>query len=73
MVRVPARRYPVPAMDPQDELAREAVYFALFRVVEIGELHGAEKAIEWAQSALDEEQLRDGLVNRVREARGARA
>jgi hypothetical protein len=58
-------------MEPQDELARDAVYFALFRVVEIAELHGAEKAVEWAQSALSESQLRDGLVNRVREARGS--
>jgi hypothetical protein len=57
-------------MEPQDALARDAVYFALFRVVEIAELHGAETAVEWAQSALSEEQLRDGLVNRVREARG---
>ena len=47
----------------------DAVYFALFRVVEIAELRGAETAIEWAQSALDEEQLREGLVNRVRETR----
>ena len=59
-------------MDRQDELAGDAVYFALFRVVEIAELHGAETAVEWAQSALDESQLRDGLVNRVREARHSR-
>jgi hypothetical protein len=60
-------------MDSHDELARDAVYFALFRVVEIAELHGAETAVEWAQSAIDEEQLRDGLVNRVREARDSRS
>jgi hypothetical protein len=60
-------------MNPHDELARDAVYFALFRVVEIAELHGAEKAIEWAQSALGEEQLREGLVSRVREARDSRS
>jgi hypothetical protein len=59
-------------MDSHDELARDAVYFALFRVVEIAELHGAETAVEWAQSAIDEEQLRDGLVSRVREARTSR-
>ena len=60
-------------MDPHDALARDAVYFALFRVVEIAELHGAERAIEWAQCALGEEQLREGLVNRVREARDSRS
>jgi hypothetical protein len=60
-------------MDSHDELARDAVYFALFRVVEIAELHGTETAVEWAQSAIGEEQLRDGLVNRVREARASRA
>jgi hypothetical protein len=56
-----------------DELAIDSVYYALFRVVEIAELHGAEKAVEWAQSALDEPQLREGLVNRVRETRGTRS
>ena len=60
-------------MDSHDELARDAVYFALFRIVEIAELHGAETAVEWAQSALGEEQLRDGLVTRVREARDSRS
>ena len=60
-------------MDSHDELARDAVYFALFRVVEIAELHGPETAVEWAQSAIDEGQLRDGLVNRVREARDSRS
>jgi hypothetical protein len=60
-------------MNPHDDLAGDAVYFALFRVVEIAELHGAERAIEWAQCALGEEQLREGLVNRVREARDSRA
>jgi hypothetical protein len=56
-----------------DDLACDAVYYALFRVVEIAELHGPEKAVEWAQGALDESQLRDGLVNRVREARDSRS
>ena len=60
-------------MNSHDELAGDAVYFALFRIVEIAELHGAETAIEWAQSALDEGQLREGLVNRVREARDSRS
>ena len=56
-----------------DDLACDAVYYALFRVVEIAELHGEEKAVEWAQAALEEPQLRDGLVSRVREARDSRS
>jgi hypothetical protein len=56
----------------RDDLACDAVYYALFRVVEIAELHGAEKAVEWAQNALEESQLRDGLVSRVQEARNDR-
>ena len=60
-------------MDSHAELARDAVYFALFRIVEIAELHGAETAVEWAQSAIGDEQLRDGLVNRVREVRDSRS
>ena len=59
-------------MDRPDELASDAVYYALFRVVEIAELHGPDTAIEWAQSALSDTQLRDGLVNRVREAKASR-
>jgi hypothetical protein len=56
----------------RDDLASDAVYLALFRVVEIAELHGEKTAVEWAQSALEEEQLREGLVNRVRQGREAR-
>ena len=60
-------------MTGQGDLAGDAVYLALFRLVEIAELHGAEKAVEWAEAALEEPQLRDGIVNRVREARDDRS
>jgi hypothetical protein len=54
------------------QLACEAVYYALFRVVEVSEYENAEAAVEWAQKALEWEQLRDGLVDRVMETRSKR-
>ena len=50
-----------------DRLACESVYFALFRVVEIGELENAEAAVKWAEEALAVEELREGLVEGVKE------
>jgi hypothetical protein len=47
--------------------ACDSVYFALFRVVEIGELEGPEAAIQWAEEALITEGLRQGLVDGVKE------
>jgi hypothetical protein len=51
------------------ELACEAIYYALFRVVEVAEYDDAEAAVEWAQKALEWQQLREGLVDRVEEMR----
>ena len=51
----------------EEKLACESVYFALFRVVEIGELEGAAAAMKWAEEALSVEELRSGLVDGVRE------
>jgi hypothetical protein len=48
-------------------LAERSVFYALFRVVELAELEDAEKALEWAQSAVDSAELRHGLVDRVSE------
>ena len=49
----------------------EAVFYALFRVVEIEELSGPEKAVEWARGMVDDPVLRrafgDGVVDAVRE------
>ena len=54
------------------EIAAEAVFFALFRVVEIDELSGAEKALEWARAMVDEEELRRGFSEGLLRARGDR-
>lgn len=55
----------------------EAVFYALFRVVEIEELSGAEKAVEWARGLVDDPLLRrafgDGVVDAVREREGSDA
>ena len=53
-------------MSPE-ELASDSVYYALFRLVEIAELHDAEAAVEWAELALSSKDMRDGLVGRVRD------
>jgi hypothetical protein len=50
-----------------NQLATECVYFALFRVVEVGELDNAAAAIAWAEDALANEDLRQGLVDGVKE------
>jgi hypothetical protein len=54
------------------ELAYESVYFALFKVVELAEYEDAEAAVQWAQKALEWQQLREGLVDGVEEKRAAR-
>ena len=53
-------------MSPE-ELASDSVYYALFRLVEIAELHDAQAAVEWAELALSSRDMRDGLVERVRD------
>jgi hypothetical protein len=50
-----------------NKLACECVYLALFRVVEVGELDNADAAIAWAEDALANEELRQGLVDGVKE------
>jgi hypothetical protein len=54
-------------MDEQT-LTEAAVYFALFRVVEVAELEGAEAGVAWAQDALDWPRLRTGLVEGAAES-----
>ena len=54
------------------KLACEAIYYALFRVVEVSEYEDAEAAVEWAQKALETELLREGIVDRVEEMRSSR-
>ncbi len=49
----------------------EAVFYALFRVVEVEELSGAEQAVEWARGMVDDPLLRrafgDGVIEAVSE------
>ena len=40
----------------RDDIAQGA-YFALFKVASIADLYGDERAVEWARSATDDEQL----------------
>ena len=61
-----------PALDGRSEhtdkcLAVESVFYALFRVAELAEYAGSDKAVEWARGALDDRQLLHGFVERVRE------
>ena len=56
-------------MSPE-ELASDSVYFSLFRLVEIAELHDCESAVEWAEMALASDEMRNGLVERVKEHGG---
>ena len=55
----------------------EAVFYALFRVVEIDELSDAEKALEWARGMVDDPALRrafgDGVIDAVSQRTGADA
>jgi hypothetical protein len=62
----------IPVTVTERELACESVYFALFKVVELAEYENAEAAVQWAQKALEWEQLRTGLVEGVEENRAAR-
>ncbi|MDQ4048917.1 MAG: hypothetical protein M3131_05985 [Actinomycetota bacterium] len=49
----------------------EAVFYALFRVVEIEELSDAERAVEWARGMVEDPVLRrafgDGVIDAVSE------
>jgi hypothetical protein len=54
------------------ELACESVYFTLFKLVELAEYENPEAALQWAQKALEFEQLRTGLVEGVEENRSRR-
>ena len=54
-------------------MAAEAVFFALFRVVEIEELSGAEKAVEWARGMVEDPVLRRAFADGVIEAVAERA
>ncbi len=42
----------------QAHLVEQGIFYALFRVIEIEELSGAEDAVEWARGVVDDEALR---------------
>jgi hypothetical protein len=51
----------------EQALAEDAVFFALFRLVEIDELAGPEEALTWARTVVESAELRRGLVESVSE------
>ena len=55
----------------------EAVFYALFRVVEIEELSDADRAVEWARGMVDDPTLRrafgDGVIDAVSQRAGTDA
>jgi hypothetical protein len=62
----------IPQTVTDRELACESVYFTLFKLVELAEYEDPEAALQWAQKALEFEQLRTGLVEGVEENRSRR-
>jgi predicted RNA polymerase sigma factor len=42
----------------------QSLYLALFRLVSIADLEGPAKAVEWAQSVLDDDRLRAAFTGR---------
>ena len=48
--------------DPSGQAIGETLYYALFRVAAIADLEGPAKAVEWAQSVLDDDRLRAAFV-----------
>ena len=43
------------------------IYFALFRIIEIEELKGAEEAIEWARYGFSDPEFIEAFAEQVRE------
>jgi len=60
---------PIAGHEEDSELAAQAIFYALFRVVEIEELSNAEDAVEWARSLVEDPVLRrafgDGVIDSV--------
>jgi hypothetical protein len=49
-------------IDPSGRAIGASLYLALFRVAAIADLEGPERAVEWAQSVLDDDRLRAAFV-----------
>ena len=58
--------------DPGEQTTEETVYLALFRVAAIADLEGPAKAVEWAQSVLDDDRLRAAFIAGVSRAASRR-
>lgn len=56
--------------DREQDVASEAVFYALFRVVEVEELSGPERAVDWARGLVEDGTLRrafaDGVLRNMR-------
>jgi len=51
--------------DARSAAVDESLYLAIFRVTAIADLAGPVRAVEWAQSLLDDEQLRAAFISGV--------
>ena len=47
------------------EIVTQGVFYAVFRIVEIDELSGPEKAIEWAKAMVEEPEMRQAFSEGV--------
>jgi hypothetical protein len=55
------------------DVLEQAVFYALFKVVEVDELIGPDKAVEWARSVVDDDDLRRAFAREIRERAGEQA
>jgi hypothetical protein len=49
------------------DVVDQAVFYALFKIVEVDELMGPDKAVEWARSVVDDQELRRAFAREIRE------
>jgi hypothetical protein len=77
--RQPSEAQPAPDVDegpaePREEpdVVAEGVFYAMFRLVEIDELSGPEKALDWARMVVEDEGYRRAFADNVRRAVAAR-
>jgi hypothetical protein len=59
-----------PNTDLLDPVER-AIYFTLFKITSTAELAGAERAVDWAESVLEDEDLLRSFAAGTREEPGA--
>ena len=54
------------------DIVADALYYAFFRVVEIDELSGADRAVEWARMVVEEPDFRQAFADDLRVSAGRR-